>query len=135
MAGVVGGLVDVWWARPAHPVGWRWIGPVVVGLGLGLMQWAVARFRRHRTAVMPWKPTRIIVEDGPFRLSRNPIYLGFAITLVGVGLWMDALAIVLAAVPALGITDRMIVRREEAYLTAKFGTEYTAYTRRVRRWL
>lgn len=108
---------------------------MVVGLGLGLMQWAVARFRRHRTAVMPWKPTRTIVEDGPFRLSRNPIYLGFAITLVGVGLWMDALAVVLAAVPALGITDRMIVRREEAYLTAKFGTAYTDYTRRVRRWL
>lgn len=127
--------MDGWWTRPARPAGWIWLGPVVVAIGLGLMQWAVARFRRHRTAVMPWKPTRAIVADGPFRFSRNPIYLGFAIALIGVGLWCDALAIVLSAVPALWVTNRVIVRREEAYLTTKFGTAYVAYAQRVRRWL
>ncbi len=136
----LGALVLGWWGHrfwplTARPVGLAWTGLVVVAAGLALALWAVLTFRAARTPVEPWKATRSIVDRGPFAFSRNPIYLAFALVTLGVGVWINRLAVVVMVLPAFVITDLALVRREEAYLTRKFGETYLAYRRRVRRWI
>lgn len=124
-----------YWPHAARPAGWAVVGIALVVMAVALIQWSAWEFRRHKTAVVPWKPTRLIVDTGPFRVSRNPIYVAFALFQLGLGLWSDKLAVVLMVVPALLATDRAIIAREEAYLERKFGEVYLRYKRRVRRWL
>ena len=120
---------------PARPDRWGGLGIVFVVLAVGLVVWAARALRAHHTAVQPWKPTTTIVTDGPYALTRNPIYLGFALLLVGIGLWSDKLAVLLMAVPAIAATNSWVIAREESYLKRKFGAPYEAYLSRARRWL
>lgn len=103
--------------------------------GLLLDGAAAGYFRRIGTAVEPWKPSTALATKGLYGLSRNPIYLGFAITYVGLSIAMDSLLALALLVPCLMVVDRFVIRREERYLAAKFGAEYEAYRARVRRWL
>lgn len=96
---------------------------------------AAGLFRRRGTAVEPWKPTTALIVDGPYRFSRNPIYIGFAVTYVGLAIAMDSWIALLLLAPCLFVVDRFVIRREERYLAAKFGGAYQAYCERVRRWL
>jgi protein-S-isoprenylcysteine O-methyltransferase Ste14 len=127
----------VHWIRPvaARPDRWGGLGIIFCVLAVSLAGWAWLALKRHHTDVRPWKPTTAIVADGPFALSRNPIYLGFALFQVGVGLWADALAVVLLTIPAVAATNKWIIAREESYLTRKFGEQYTEYTKQARRWM
>ena len=131
----VGYLIGQYAPMSARPAGYAPAGMVLVGVAVLLAAWAAGTFRRAGTPAEPWKPTRTIVEDGPFAFSRNPIYIAFALLQVGVGIWGDRLAVVLMVIPALFVTDRVIVRREEAYLERKFGAAYLDYKARVRRWI
>lgn len=110
-------------------------GMTLVGLGILLAAWAMLHFHRERTSVKPWKPTRVILESGPFAFTRNPLYLAFAILQVGLGLWHQRIVVALMALPAVLVIDRVVIRREEAYLERKFGGDYLGYKARVRRWL
>jgi protein-S-isoprenylcysteine O-methyltransferase Ste14 len=133
------GLSRVW---PLHlgfevpPPARYWIGGLVVGaavLGLGL--WPVLLVRRSGQSVNPWKPTLHIVDRGPFRLSRNPMYLQMVLVCIGFAilLW-DVWVLVLT--PLCGwVLHRLAILPEEAYLERKFGDVYLEYKRRVRRWL
>lgn len=117
------------------PTGVRWPGAALVVAGALLVGWSVATLRRHRTAVNPFRPTRELVTGGPFAWSRNPIYLGFGLAYVGLGLaarsgWVLGLFPLVAAVLAIGV-----VRREERYLRGLFGAAYEGYCARVRRWV
>lgn len=123
------------WPFHARPAGWTAVGIGVTVLALALIQWSAWTFRRNKTAVVPWKPTRVIVDSGPFAISRNPIYVGFALFQVGLGLWSDKLAVVLMVIPAILATGLLIIAKEEEYLERKFGEEYLEYKSRVRRWL
>ncbi len=107
---------------------------LIVG-GLLLDGMAAGLFRRRGTAVEPWKPTTVLIDEGPYRFSRNPIYLGFAITYVGLAIAMDSWVALLLLLPCLAVVDRFVIAREERYLSAKFGAPYDAYRQRVRRWL
>lgn len=107
---------------------------LIVG-GLLLDGMAAGLFRRRGTAVEPWKPSTVLINEGPYRFSRNPIYLGFAITYVGLAIAMDSWIALLLLIPCLLVVDRFVIRREERYLSAKFGAGYDAYRARVRRWL
>ena len=129
-----------WWLHrfmplPARGNGIAWAGLIAVAVGVVLAVWSVLTLRAARTPVEPWKATRSIVERGPYAFSRNPIYLAFALVVLGLGIWINRLAVVAMVVPALLITDRVIVRREERYLTRKFGESYLTYRQRVRRWI
>ena len=104
-------------------------------LGLGIEGWAVGLFRRARTAVQPWKPSTALVVDGVYRLSRNPIYLGFAIIYLGLATGFDSPLAIILFIPCLLVVDRFVIQREERYLAARFGAAYADYRRRVRRWL
>jgi len=130
------GAVGHWLVpRTIRPEGMAWIGQGVLLAALLGIAWLVWTFRRHRTAVEPWKATTMIIDHGLYARSRNPIYLGFALAQIGVALWANQLAILIMVLPAVVFTDRVIIRREEAYLTTKFGAPYEAYCTKGRRWL
>jgi protein-S-isoprenylcysteine O-methyltransferase Ste14 len=112
----------------------------VLGVGLGaggllLMLWGGATFLRARTPVLPVRPARQMVTGGPYRLTRNPMYLGMTGAYLGLAVLLNQAWPVVVLPAVLGVLDRFVVRREEAHLHARFGEEYDAYRRRVRRWL
>jgi len=113
----------------------RWIGVVCVLVSLPL---ALATFRvlsRAHTPVDPMQPTAALVTEGPFRYSRNPIYVALTLLYLGVALLINALWILLLVVPAVLVLRYGVIAREEVYLTRKFGEAYRQYTAQVRRWL
>lgn len=113
-----------------------WLGGglvVVTILGLGLP--AVVTMRRSGQSENPFKPTFSIVEDGPFRLTRNPMYLQMVITCVGFAVFLSN-GWILALTPLCALALRQLaILPEERYLEEKFGDAYLAYKRRVRRWI
>lgn len=91
--------------------------------------------RRHRTTVNPFGASSALCTDGPFRFSRNPIYLGDWLVLLGSAAVMSSVWPVLFA-PVIWFTIRYgVIRHEEAYLESCFGDAYRAYRRKVRRWV
>jgi len=132
---LIGLLVDWIKPMPARPDRWGGLGVIFCGIAVGLCAWAWLTLKRHRTDVRPWKPTTAIVSDGPYALTRNPIYLGFALFQVGIGLWSDKLAVLLMTVPAIAATNAWIIAREESYLFRKFGAAYERYLGQARRWM
>ena len=114
----------------------RWaVGPLLTVAGIALQASFIAAFVRAKTNVDPYKPTKAIVTSGPYRLTRNPGYLGFTLLVSGIGLMAEALWIFVALVPTLALMDRGVIAREERYLERKFGAEYLAYKASARRWL
>ena len=112
----------------------RIVGVVAIGLGFWVMLSAVALFRRLKTPPEPWEPTTNLALDGPYRFTRNPMYLGMALVLGGLALAGNALWPLVALVPVVIIIRTQVIAREERYLEAKFGDEYRAFKARVRRW-
>jgi protein-S-isoprenylcysteine O-methyltransferase Ste14 len=113
-----------------------WLGGLIVaGAFFGLGLWSVVLLRRTGQSENPWKPTSEIVESGPFRVTRNPIYLGMVLVCVGVAaILMDCWILTLTPVCA-WLLQRFVILPEEAYLERKFGNTYLGYKSRVRRWL
>jgi protein-S-isoprenylcysteine O-methyltransferase Ste14 len=113
-----------------------WIGgAIAIGALLGLGLWPVILFRRGGQRENPWKPTPHIEERGPFRVTRNPMYLQMMLVCVGFSiLLMNAWILLLTPIGA-WVLQRLAILPEEAYLERKFGEAYLAYKRRVRRWL
>lgn len=111
-----------------------WLG---AGLVLGALAWfgyACLTLARARTPIPTWQPTARLVTSGPYRRTRNPIYLAMAACHLGIAfLVADAWLLATLAV-ALPILHFGVVRREERYLERRFGEEYLAYRARVRRW-
>ena len=133
------GLERVWpsWPGFALPTPSRyWIGgAIAMAAVLGLGLWSVVLFRRSGQNENPWKPTPQIVERGPFRLTRNPMYLQMLLVCVGAAVALSS-AWILLLVPVGGwALQRLAIRPEEAYLEGKFGETYLGYKRRVRRWI
>lgn len=113
------------------------VGVAAVGVALTVMLniRAVVRFSRAGTSVNPYNPTRALVTDGPFRITRNPIYLGIACLYVAIAVGFSLIwALALLPVVILAV-DRLVIVREERFLERRFGEEYLAYKRRVRRWI
>ena len=135
---VLAGLVLDWLAPlPFLPEDWPagLLGAVVFVLALVLAIWAIDTMTRAGTNVPTNRPTTAIVESGPYRFTRNPIYLGMFGGLIGLGIafdnpWLLLLMALFALVIRYGV-----VAREEAYLERMFGDAYRGYRRRVRRWL
>lgn len=102
-------------------------------LGLGLQ--AVMALRRTGQSELPWTPTTEIVQSGPFRYSRNPMYLQMVLFCVAFAILLfNPWILLLTPLAAWGLYQ-FAIRPEEAYLEAKFGAEYLAYKQRVRRWI
>lgn len=103
-------------------------------LGLGVLLWAAWTLRQHHTTINPYRGASHLCTTGPFAYSRNPIYLGDSLILVGVaGLLQTAWPLLFA--PLIWIMLRFgVIQHEERHLEAKFGAAYQAYRARVRRW-
>ena len=114
---------------------YRYAGAVLIGLAVALGFWAVALFRRAGTGVVPFSEATTLVIRGPYRFTRNPMYLAMAGILVGTAIWLGSVTpwLVLPAFMAL-IAERFIAP-EEAMLERVFGEGYARYRATVRRWL
>ena len=114
----------------------RWVIALILIIGGILVNGiAAGHFRRLGTPPQPWKPTTALATGGLYRFSRNPIYLGFAVTYAGLAIGMDSVLTLALLAPCLLVVDRLVIAREERYLAGKFGAEYDAWRARVRRWL
>ena len=111
------------------------VGLIFVAVGFALAIRSVQMFRRAGTHVVPGEPATALVMTGPYRVTRNPIYIGFVLVYFGLSIVLTSMWILLLLLPVLVILQRGVVRREEAYLERKFGEAYHAYTKRVPRWL
>ncbi len=112
-----------------------WIGAMVFAFALALVAWAIATMTRAGSNVPTNRPTTTIVESGPYRFTRNPIYLGMFLGLAGLAVAFDTLWLLMTLVPFALVIRFGVVAREEAYLERKFGDGYRGYRSRVRRWL
>jgi protein-S-isoprenylcysteine O-methyltransferase Ste14 len=110
-------------------------GALVVLLAIGLFLFAVRTFRAAGTPVPGDRPTTTIVRTGPYRFSRNPIYLAFSLLHLGIGMWVNSLWLVVTLVAAVAVMSLVVIPREERYLATHFPSEYPPYKASVRRWL
>lgn len=131
-----------WWLdRHGHPWPLDWgalnrpLGGLLITLGLALFVWTLATFWRHRTTVNPYKAANTLAMDGPFRYSRNPIYVGDWFIYLGAMLWLATGWPVVFAPLVWAIIRFGVIRHEEAHLAARFGQPYLDYMKQVRRWL
>ncbi len=106
----------------------------LAALGIGCAASALRRFRAAGTPAEPWKPTRSLATDGIYRRTRNPMYLGMALLLLAVGLGLRSMGIIIMLPLVILVVDRLVIAREERYLTDLFGDEYERYRTNVRRW-
>jgi len=113
----------------------RLVGWAEIVIALTLMGWAVVTFVRLKTPVVPIRRARTLVEDGPFTLTRNPMYLGFTVLYIGITFVANALWPLVFLPEAIVLTYLFAIRLEEAYLTREFGEAYREYCSKVRRWL
>jgi protein-S-isoprenylcysteine O-methyltransferase Ste14 len=110
-------------------------GALVVLLAIGLFLFAVRSFRAAGTPVPGNRPTTTIVRTGPYRFSRNPIYLAFSLLQLGIALWVNSLWLVVTLLAAVAVMAVVVIPKEERYLEARFPSEYSPYKASVRRWL
>jgi protein-S-isoprenylcysteine O-methyltransferase Ste14 len=110
-------------------------GWLLLAVGASLLLWAVRTFIRAPTALMPFQPASRIVTSGPFRFSRNPMYVALSLMYVGLSLLTRMVWPILLLPLVLLALFALVIRREERYLGDAFRAEYAEYRRRVRRWL
>jgi protein-S-isoprenylcysteine O-methyltransferase Ste14 len=113
----------------------QWIGLGLAALGFILGVLAVIEFRRVRAALDPKKPTKVLVTSGIYRFTRNPIYLGFVLMLIGLPLTMGTYWGLILAWSLITFTNNLIIKHEEAYLEKEFKNQFADYCSHVRRWL
>jgi len=113
----------------------RYLGALPVVAGLGFMLWAAFLFRRAGTTIKPFQESSALIVTGPYRVSRNPIYLAMVIILLGVGILLGS-AVPFVAIPLFAVLiARRVIRWEEFALKRTFGQAYRDYGTKVRRWL
>lgn len=111
------------------------LGASMIGMGLGVILYCARLFKKTETAIEPWKKTSHIIASGPYKWSRNPIYLSFVVIGLGFAFALDNLWIAVMQVPLVAIITVVVIRKEERYLQQKFGISYQAYKSEVRRWV
>ena len=111
------------------------LGAAAVLLAVALFLSAVRTFRKAGTPVPGNRPTTTIVRTGPYRWSRNPIYLAFSLLQLGVAFWVNSLWLLVTLVPAVALMSFVVIPREEQYLETRFASDYLPYKASVRRWL
>lgn len=130
------GLVvhDAWPARFVPPSLSAPVGAILTLVAVGLFVAAVRAFRAAGTPVPGDRPTTAIVRTGPYRFSRNPIYLAFSLFQLGLSVWINSLGVLMTLVPAVSLMAFVVIPREERHLEARFPVEYSSYRAAVRRW-
>ncbi len=122
--------IHQYWRFPTSLIG---IIPLACGIYLNVV--ADRQFQRHQTTVKPFEKSSALVSGFPFSVSRNPMYLGVTLMLLGVALLFGSLSPLVPAVAFAVLVDRCFVRVEERMLSEHFGPEWERYRSHVRRWL
>ncbi|NOU12294.1 MAG: isoprenylcysteine carboxylmethyltransferase family protein [Nitrospira sp.] len=130
-AGLTHWLLGPWPTLVRVPV----LGGVLIALGFAFMMWARFLFTSRQTTLFVGQPSSQLVRDGPFRFSRNPMYVGVLVFLVGLALWIGTWPLHLAVPLTYLILNVVHIPREERLLQELFGERYLTYCREVRRWL
>jgi protein-S-isoprenylcysteine O-methyltransferase Ste14 len=131
-----GAVLTVAWPLPFFPRMLRLpVGGLLVAIAAALFRYSTTQFRMAGTPVPGNKPTTAIVRTGPYRFSRNPIYLAFFALHLGLAIWANSLWLMATLIATVAIIAVVVVPREERYLTGRFGAEYLEYKASVRRWL
>jgi len=124
--------------RPArwlpHALG-AWVGIPIMIAALALFLSSIRRFKAAGTPVPGNRPATAIVKSGPYRFSRNPIYLAFSLLVLGVACALNSLWLLGTLAAAVSVMSFVVIPREERYLEQRFGAEYLNYKAKVRRWL
>lgn len=120
-------------AAPARTL--RLVGWVEIAIAVALMAWAVSTFKRLQTPIIPMRPARTLAEEGPYRITRNPMYLSFTVLYLGIVFVTNAVWPLIFLPAAVALVYLFAIRLEESYLRREFGDAYAAYCSRVRRWL
>jgi protein-S-isoprenylcysteine O-methyltransferase Ste14 len=113
----------------------RLAGAAFVVPFLVLAVWSFRRFRASGTSIVPVRPTTALVVEGPYRLTRNPMYLGMLCLYCGIACWWGLVWALLLAPVLAWVMTAFVIAREERYLTRKFGDDYRRYQSDVRRWI
>ena len=125
----------LWPARLVPPSVSTPTGAILTLVAVALFVSAVRTFWTAGTPVPAHRPTTAIVGTGPYRFSRNPIYLAFSLLQLGLAFWVNSLGVLITLIPAVALMSLVVIPREERYLEARFPSEYLAYKASVRRWL
>ncbi|OGG72903.1 hypothetical protein A3A38_03255 [Candidatus Kaiserbacteria bacterium RIFCSPLOWO2_01_FULL_53_17] len=137
LGGIIAGfIVDWFFPMPFIPEEYDVpIGVLFILLAVAHMVWAVRTFGKAGTNVDPRQPSLRIVSGGPYRFTRNPMYVSMALIVVGFAVWLNSLWILAALAVVLVVMTYGVIMREEAYLEKKFGRAYLDYKGKVRRWI
>jgi protein-S-isoprenylcysteine O-methyltransferase Ste14 len=111
------------------------IGWLVVGGALAIDFSAMRTMARAKTTIMPNRGSDHLVTSGPFSFTRNPIYLGNTMLMIGIGLIAGIVWFILLAPVAAFVTQKLAIEREEQHLEIRFGKKYRDYAKKVRRWI
>jgi protein-S-isoprenylcysteine O-methyltransferase Ste14 len=117
------------------PNPWSLLGIVPIAFGVYISVLAEKSFRDARTTVTPFEESSTLVTSGMYRFSRNPMYLGFVLALLGISILLRSLTPLIMIPAFVAVIQIFFIRAEEQMLTAKFGKQYIAYTNQTRRWL
>jgi protein-S-isoprenylcysteine O-methyltransferase Ste14 len=112
-----------------------WLGLVLVVFGVGIAIWGRGAMQAAGTNVDPCRPTTAIVNSGPFRFSRNPLYMALMLMFFGLSLALNTWWGIVVLVPLVIVMHYGVVLREERYLNQKFGVSYQQYRSKVRRYI
>ncbi len=123
------------WSLPFVPRLRGWLGPTLTLFAVLLYLLSYRAFRAAGTPVRGNKRTTTIVRTGPYRFSRNPIYLAFVTFVLGLAVWLNDLWLLVTLVPAVGLIAAVVIPREESFLEHHFPDQYSSYKATVRRWL
>lgn len=132
---LLGIALDYRWPLPFVPSTLGLVGPLATVSSALLFGLSLRELRRAGTSVRGSKRTTTIVGTGPYRFSRNPIYLSFILLLLGLAVWLDNLWLLLTLVPATVFIAAVVIPREERFLERNFHDHYSSYKASVRRWL
>jgi protein-S-isoprenylcysteine O-methyltransferase Ste14 len=117
------------------PAPWSYGGAALIVIGIALAAIGAGTFRRAGTPVIPFEPSTALVTSGIYRVTRNPMYLGLVISLLGAAVLFGTLSPFFPIPVFIWIIETRFIRGEERFLEEIFGADYLAYKRRVRRWL
>lgn len=123
------------WPLPFLPSVLAFLGPVVALCAVLLFGLSIREFRAAGTPVRGTERTIRIVRAGPYRFTRNPIYLSFILFVLGLSVWLNDLWLLVTLVPAVGFIAVVVIPREERFLERNFCDHYLSYKATVRRWL
>ncbi len=137
VAGFAAGLVIAHWVPLSfsHPTAVMAAAGLLLAAGVGLSLAGVLAVMRHKTTIVPHRPVSTLVTSGAYRISRNPMYTGLAITYTGAALLVGAVWPLLTLPLVLLAVFRFTVQPEERYLSSRYTDVYIGYRSRVRRWL